>query len=160
MTLKFAKKKNGGRETARPMKKSPVTAFADNFDDKPEVVVAKWMKERVSAEVARLKAAGQRSVPLPVKNCGIVREHGLNVHRVELATAFDFDKVNKIMISPPVACPHKAGHAMVFVVLCTKKPLPLIFGHLFSEADAPDLQEWLLVNSKLKHSRHSIQNLR
>jgi len=43
----------------------------------------------------------------------IVCEEEVYVNRVECNTAFDFDRVERILISEPIPCPVKSGYSYV-----------------------------------------------
>ena len=47
------------------------------------------------------------------RNTAIVEEDDIYVNRVECDTAFDFDRVEQILISEPVPCPVKEGYSYV-----------------------------------------------
>ena len=47
------------------------------------------------------------------RNTAIVKEDDIYVNRVECDTAFDFDRVERILISEPILCPVKEGYSYV-----------------------------------------------
>merc|ERR1719378_1331681 len=48
------------------------------------------------------------AIPVEVKNTGIVTESdGTTVNRIEAATAFDFDRIERILVSEPIQCEPK-----------------------------------------------------
>ena len=52
------------------------------------------------------------------------------------------------------------GYALRFVVLSTGKPIMLMFAYIYDTGFAGNLlQDWQLINSKLKSSRHRIDSL-
>ncbi|OZJ03604.1 hypothetical protein BZG36_03695 [Bifiguratus adelaidae] len=136
-----------------------------------------WIKEQVSKEVTRLKEAGSPSLPLSIKNCGIVanmtnERRPKAINRVEVDTNFDFHKIVQVMISPPTPYPHKADYVYVNVLLFTDKPLPILIPYLYDTAlKTPvqnegeevrdvvmknDLKDWLFVNNLGVRARHKI----
>lgn len=46
----------------------------------------------------------------------IIREDNVFVNRVECDTAFDFNRIERILISDPIPCPVKPGFN--FVIFC------------------------------------------
>ena len=50
---------------------------------------------------------------VPLLQTSIVKENDLYVNRVECDTAFDFDRVEQILISEPIPCPIKPGYNYV-----------------------------------------------
>lgn len=134
--------------------------------DKVETEVKSWLEGLVAKECCRVRRVnGTRVIPLPVKNCGILVESkgkkNVIVNRLEIDTGFDFDKVKQILLSPPIPCPVKPNFSMVFCVLLTEKPLPMIVPYMFDVTTRLNfLREWVFINSRLKKSRHSIQGLK
>lgn len=49
----------------------------------------------------------------PSPQTAIVKEEDVYVNRVECDTAFDFDRVEQILISEPISCPVKQGYSYV-----------------------------------------------
>ena len=85
---------------------------------------------KVANEIKRLKTYDQHCLPVKVKNISfwtifvheclsfqtaIVCEDDIYVNRVECNTAFDFDRVERMLISEPIPCPVKAGYSYVGV---------------------------------------------
>lgn len=132
--------------------------------DPEEVALARklkdWVAQQLDLEVARVEACGQKILRLPVKNCSVLRPTpGKVINRVEVDSALDFDCVEQILLSDPVPCPlqEKKGYSMVFVVLSTGKPIVLIMPYIYDTSVADNsLQEWHLINSKLKTSHHRV----
>lgn len=94
---------------------------------------------------------------MAVKNCGVVREKAhVVVNRVEVNTGFDFDNVQRLMLSDPVPCPVKAGYWYVTVLLFTDKPLPLVLPYLYERNSYNTLTQWVFINNNLARSRHSV----
>lgn len=137
----------------------------------PEVLVAEWMATQSAAEVERLKAFGQQVLLLRVKNVGVVIENVPEpdrkagkmrrdvANRVEVDTAFDFDRINQLMVSDPVPCPVKSGYCFVHVVLTVdaRAAPPLLLGYLYDGGIAAnDLRSWLFVNKVGGSSRHRV----
>ena len=85
------------------------------------------------------------------------KEEDVIINRLDLATAFDFDRVRQLLISPPIPCAPKVGFRYCHIVIMTDKKLPLLMPYVFPDDTRNTLQEWLLVNSQEKESRHSIQ---
>ena len=90
------------------------------------------------------------------------------VNRVECNTAFDFDRVEKILISEPIACPVKPGYSYVgmeiainikvhVILFCQNIPLilPYFYNDSFTQKGL-DLREWLFINNKLKSTRLNV----
>merc|ERR1719221_1113068 len=133
--------------------------------DSDEVELARklkeWVKEQLDKEVARVEACGQKITRLSVKNCSVVRPATGNViNRVEVDSSMDFDTVQQILLSDPVAVPieEKKGFSMCFVVLSTGKPSVRILPYIFDTSIANNtLKEWSLINSNLKSSHHRIK---
>ena len=50
---------------------------------------------------------------VPLFQTAIVKENDVYVNRVECDTAFDFDRVEQILISDPISCPIKPGYNYV-----------------------------------------------
>lgn len=147
---------------------------------RPEIAVVAWLSAQLDAEVSRVRATGQRVVPVGVKNCGIVVEEAprahaqrpaggaappsappapVPIHRIEASTAFDFSGVQHILLSEPVACPVKPGYAYRHVVLVTASASapPLMLPYIYDEATAGgDFSTWRLVNSELQEATHVI----
>eukprot|EP00668_Euglena_longa_P003162 GGOE01003694.1.p1 GENE.GGOE01003694.1~~GGOE01003694.1.p1 ORF type:complete len:164 (-),score=68.80 GGOE01003694.1:466-957(-) len=134
---------------------------ADQYDPHSDpdfdAAVVDWMKAQLQKEVETIAAKGARCIPMAVKNCGVVREkpHVL-VNRAEVNTGFDFDKVQRLMLSEPVPCPLKASYWYVNVLLFTDKPLPLILPYLYEKNGYNTLTEWVFINNNLARSRHSV----
>lgn len=89
--------------------KAELGSFKIEEDDNPDRAAVDWIREQFDQEVARVKGKGQMVIPVPVKNCSVVKEGKAYINRVECATAFDFSKVKQILLSEPVACPDKDG---------------------------------------------------
>lgn len=47
-----------------------------------------------------------------------MKEEDVYVNRVECDTAFDFDRVEQILISEPISCPVKQGYSYVCEYNC------------------------------------------
>ena len=130
--------------------------------DGPETKVRDWANAQLDEEVNRVTASGAKVIKLFPKNCGVVRPEGEKhcVNRVEFATGLDFDTVEQIMLSDDKSVPEKPGYALRFVVLSTGKPIMLMFAYIYDTGFAGNLlQDWQLINSKLKSSRHRIESL-
>jgi len=129
--------------------------LASDPDYDPAVVA--WMRERLAQEVDAIAARGGKCIPMAVKNCGVVREKAnVVVNRVEVNTGFDFDKVQRLMLSDPVLCPVKPKHWYITVLLFTDKPLPLVLPYLYEKTGHNPLTEWLFLNNNLARSRHRV----
>jgi hypothetical protein len=140
----------------------------------PETPVVEWMKKESAAEAERLKSMGQPVLVVPVSNVGVIidmvptpekmagKMRREVVNRIEAATAFDFNRVRQIMLSPATPCPVKAGYSMLNVILTIDSPtaLPLLLGYLY-DASVPgnDLRSWLFVNKLGLTSRHQVTAL-
>lgn len=98
----------------------------------------------------------------------IIREEDAFINRVECDTAFDFNKVEQILISEPIPCPVKPGfnyvmhfsqyNSQVHVILLCKN-IPLIMPYLYNASynqNGHDLKQWLFINNKLVSSRQTI----
>ena len=123
-----------------------------------EVDVARWVDEEVKKEIARLKTHNYSCIPVKVNNTAIIREDNCYINRVECDTAFNFDRVEMILISEPVECPQKQGYNYVHVILFCNK-IPLILPYLYDssyEQKGHNLKEWLFINNKLQSSRQSV----
>jgi len=96
------------------------------------------------------------AIPYKVLNMQTVLEDGKVVNKMEVMTEFDFELINQILTSEPIACPLKPGFEYVHVVLLAKdKPLPLIVPYLYKQNDANDLSEWSFTNNELMTVRHT-----
>jgi hypothetical protein len=149
-----------------------------------EPAVAAWLKAALDAEIERIASSGTaRPVAVPVLNMGVVveriaaadakaaaaakgvkggaREARRLVNRVEVGTAFDFERVIQIMLSPARACEAKPGYQYVNVVLVTSSPVLLILPYLYDRAAQADndLHHWLFVNNKGQRARHEVRAL-
>ena len=130
--------------------------------DGPETKVRDWANAQLDEEVNRVTASGAKVIKLFPKNCGVVRPEGEKhcVNRVEFSTGLDFDTVEQIMLSDDKPVPEKPGFALRFVVLSTGKPIMLMCAYIYDTGFAGNLlQDWQLINSKLKSSRHRIESL-
>jgi hypothetical protein len=140
----------------------------------PESAVAAWLKGQSETEVARLKGLGQNILLVPVCNTGVIIDTVISadkmagkvqrevVNRVECATAFNFDRVRQVLLSPPCPCPLKAGYSMLHVVLTIDSPtaLPLLLGYMYdTSVPGNDLRSWLFVNKLGATSRHRVDEL-
>lgn len=110
--------------------------------DQKEVEVAEWTNQQVlqrvtfslqiTSEINRLKSLGSSCIPVKVKNISflqinvcfaftaqtaIIREDNVFVNRIECDTAFDFNRIERILISDPVPCPVKPGFNFVIFSL-------------------------------------------
>jgi len=126
-----------------------------------DVQAAAWMKQVLDAEVSRLNSQGQRPIPLPVKNFGIITEHAQSrkkktviINRVEFGTAFNFLKVQQMLLKPSLPCPAKPNYLCNIIILLTDQPLPLIFAYLYQRNANNLLEDWRFVNSKLEECNH------
>lgn len=169
----MSESKDGGAGDAQ------LAAFPLQDEDNPDADAVKWIRAQFDAEVERLKAQGQRVVPLAVKNCSLAREGRQMINRVrahralcpvpqfpahgaalapqmELATAFDFRKVKQILVSEPVQCTPKPGFKYVNVVMFTDKPLPLIVPYIFDSGFKNDLRQWVFINTRMERARHKV----
>lgn len=153
--------------------KAELGTFRIEDDENPDRAAVEWIQEQFQQEVARVKATGQMVIPVPVKNCSVVKEGKAFVNRVECATAFDFSKVKQILLSEPVGCPYKAGESShrapalsltapaagyqyCNVVLVTRKPIPLLLPYMFEASAKNDRKHWIFVNAKLQRARHKV----
>eukprot|EP00741_Cyanophora_paradoxa_P022160 tig00021435_g21392.t1 len=136
-----------------------VVAPAASGGMEPEELVRCWIKDQVDKEQMRVEAQGSRLIPMPVKNMGIVREGPRVVNRIEIDTAFDFDKVQQILLSDPIPCPLKPGSNYVHVLLFTEKPIPLLLPYVYDTKVASNnpLTDWVFLNKQLKRSHHRIK---
>ena len=87
-------------------------------------------------------------------------------------TAFDFEKVQQIMVSEnEIVCPMKDQCSYVNVcsiylsihfkvLLFTDKPLPLIFGYLYVRNKKNKLTNWVFVNIKGKRTYHRVDGFK
>eukprot|EP00026_Physarum_polycephalum_P016663 Phypoly_transcript_17625.p1 GENE.Phypoly_transcript_17625~~Phypoly_transcript_17625.p1 ORF type:complete len:165 (+),score=29.89 Phypoly_transcript_17625:297-791(+) len=132
----------------------------DYILDREEKVVADWMDMMLQTELKRIREAGSNAIPVPVKNVGIIREDNKVINRIEANTAFDFDKIQQLMVSDPTPCPHKADFSYANVLLFTDKPVPIIFPYMYSTATPNKLKSWLFVNNSLQQSRHQVKKFR
>ncbi|KAK8821354.1 hypothetical protein WA577_007702, partial [Blastocystis sp. JDR] len=108
----------------------------------------------------RLKECGCSCLPVKVKNTSIMKEDDVYVNRVECDTAFDFNRVTRLLISTPVECPVKPGYNYVHVILFCKS-IPLILPYLYKdsyEKMGHDLKNWLFINNKLATSRQCVDS--
>ena len=111
--------------------------------------------KRVS--VPRACSAGAKAIPIPVKNCGILHEkEHLIVNRVEVNTGFNFDKVQRLMLTDPIPCPVRTGYWYVSVLLFTDKPVPLILPYTYEKNKHNKLAEWVFINNNMARSRHAV----
>mmetsp|Transcript_22036 Transcript_22036/g.30769 ORF Transcript_22036/g.30769 Transcript_22036/m.30769 type:complete len:156 (+) Transcript_22036:163-630(+) len=116
-----------------------------------------WIKQQVDAEVARIKQQKNNAIPLNVVKAYTSREKRKIINNVEFDTAFDFEKVQQIMVSEQeIVCPIKDQCFYVNVLLFTDKPLPLIFGYLFVRNKKNKLTEWKFINIKGKKTYHRV----
>ena len=85
-------------------------------------------------------------------------------NRVEFSTAFDFDKVTKLYVSPPLPCDLKPGFRFSSVALLTAQEreggMAMLFGYLFdgsSQFRDNDLSRWEFVNKLGASSLHEVE---
>eukprot|EP01116_Phalansterium_solitarium_P003797 TRINITY_DN14621_c0_g1_i1.p1 TRINITY_DN14621_c0_g1~~TRINITY_DN14621_c0_g1_i1.p1 ORF type:complete len:149 (+),score=44.27 TRINITY_DN14621_c0_g1_i1:39-485(+) len=140
------------------MSEEPV--FEHPIPDEDKAATA-WMKDQLEQEIARLKGLNQRIIPLPVKNTGIIVQQPQSrkqkvtiVNRVEFGTAFDFRKVQQILLQNPIPCPSKPTYLFQHVVLLSDAPLPMIFGYLYEKNPKNSLEDWRFVNSQGDQCSH------
>ena len=167
-----------------------------DLDMVPGRNVAEWVKEQAAAELARVLAVpGTRAISIPVNNTAIMHERTgpkkgdvCVVNRVECRTAFDFNRVHQVLVSPAIPCPHKRGFNYVNVILFagTKSsaattttssggvgagggadkgatrasPVAMLVPYLY-DAGIPgnELTEWVLINSKAARARLSVPKM-
>ncbi|KAK5583944.1 hypothetical protein RB653_005550 [Dictyostelium firmibasis] len=127
------------------------------FDDVIEKNVVVWMKDQLNKEKRRINRMGSKSIPVDVKNAGIIKEeNGVILNRLELNTSFDFDKVGQIMVSESIECPVKKGYNYITVLLFANNPIPLIVPYIYLKDGQNKLTDWLFINNQFSRSRHSI----
>lgn len=129
----------------------------------PDQAAAQFLKAQVEKEAKRVRATGQKVLPVPILNCCIVREQEEGaeriVNRIELGTKFDFFAIRQILVSPPVSYPEREGYKYVNVVLlASKKALPLLCGYLYdARIEGNDLTVWRLVNMEGLSATHTLE---
>ncbi|KAM9968038.1 hypothetical protein ACTFIW_002469 [Dictyostelium discoideum] len=127
------------------------------FDDVIERNVVVWMKDQLNKEKRRINRMGSKSIPVDVKNAGIIKEeNGVILNRMELNTNFDFDKVSQIMVSESTECPVKKGYHYITVLLFANNPTPLIVPYIYFNDTQNKLTDWLFINNQFSRSRHTI----
>eukprot|EP00761_Pharyngomonas_kirbyi_P003338 gb/GECH01003342.1/.p1 GENE.gb/GECH01003342.1/~~gb/GECH01003342.1/.p1 ORF type:complete len:179 (+),score=55.41 gb/GECH01003342.1/:1-537(+) len=127
----------------------------EDEDDRIMRQSVEWMNSQLDNEKQRLQSQGTKVLPAPVKNTGVVKESKRVVNRVEFNTAFDFDKIQQILVSDPIPCPMRPNHQYVHVVLITGG-MPLIFPYLFPHDRMNQLTDWVFINNQFKRSRHKV----
>jgi hypothetical protein len=116
-----------------------------------------WMQQQVEQEIKVIESKGAKAIPIPVKNCGILHEkEHLIVNRVEVNTGFNFDKVQRLMLTDPIPCPVRTGYWYVSVLLFTDKPVPLILPYTYEKNKHNKLAEWVFINNNMARSRHAV----
>ncbi|ORY76359.1 hypothetical protein BCR37DRAFT_395293 [Protomyces lactucae-debilis] len=126
------------------------TDTADHGSELASSQAKQWIKETVDAECARIKEAGSRAIPLPLKNCGVVLEEldGKDtnksgrtkkrklkvINRLEIASGMDFNRVSQIMLSEPLPYPFKEGYEYVHVLAFTQSSneMALLIPYLYA----------------------------
>ncbi|KAI8371578.1 uncharacterized protein BYT42DRAFT_537361 [Radiomyces spectabilis] len=146
-----------------------------------DVQAKEWIEQQIEEEVNRIRKVGSSVLPLKILNCGIVpnfdRRKAKAVNRVELDTNIDVNKIQQVMVSPPVSYPHKAHFSYVNLILVTGQPIPFIAPYLYqnnlkvtqpeSEEDGRkypsklvtlknDLREFLFINKRGIRARITI----
>lgn len=146
-----------------------------------DVVAKEWIQAQSDKEVKRIRDVGSSVLPLKISNCGIIANFDSKkaraINRVELDTNCDLSKVQQIMVSPPVAYPHKAGFNYVNLILVTSQPIPFLAPYLYKtsvKVTQPekeeqgrkypskeinlknDLRDYLLINKNGVRSRFTI----
>jgi hypothetical protein len=130
-----------------------------------------WVTTQQAEEAKRLASEGARILPLSVvslsvrvqipekqpksadKRRGAPESLGrVIVNVVEFGTAFDFNKITNIFLSPSKACDVRAGWRFVHVALKTASDTAPIFtfGYVYNRSEYKDnaLTHWCLRNSK------------
>lgn len=141
-----------------------LTSSADETNGEEEYEIETelkdWCGEMCDKECERAEAMGQRTLKLTVKNCGLVTKDNKRWNRVEVDTGFDFDKVQQILLSPPVEIPSKIkqGFCLRFVILATGKPIVLLLPYVYETkaVQGSPLQHWEFINNDLKSSHHVV----
>lgn len=86
----------------------------------------------------------------------VIKEEKSTINRVEMDTAFDFNKIKHILISESIECPYKEGFIYINVLMFTEAVLPLIIPYLYKPPNK--LKEWLLINSNGLRARHHVNS--
>ncbi|ORZ02303.1 hypothetical protein BCR43DRAFT_481339 [Syncephalastrum racemosum] len=145
-------------------------------------VAKEWIQQQVDKEVKRVRDVGSSVLPLKIINCGIVpnfdNKKAKAVNRVELDTQIDLNKIQQVMVSPPVQYPHKPNFEYVHLILVTGQPIPFLAPYLYQtnlKVTQPereddngrktpakeivlknDLKQYLFINKKGLRARFSI----
>lgn len=128
--------------------------------EKDEELIA-WIKAQVQKEISKLESHNYRTLCLPVKNCGVVRNGKKVINRIEFESAYNFYLIKQILISETIVYPADPNVRFINVVMFSSQPMPLVFGYVFHEKIEGitlknNLSEWLLINSKGEQARHKI----
>ncbi|KAI9474300.1 MAG: hypothetical protein EXX96DRAFT_529507 [Benjaminiella poitrasii] len=160
---------------------TPSEEFPIEAVEEIDVIAKEWIQEQSDKEVKRIHDVGSSVLPLKIKNCGIISNFDNKkpkaINRVEVDTNCDLSKVQQIMVSPPIAYPHKENFNYVNLVLVTSQPIPLLVPYLYKtnmKVTQParevggrnypskevvlknDLKDYLLINKNGIRSRFTI----
>ncbi|KAJ1624801.1 hypothetical protein T492DRAFT_1044540 [Pavlovales sp. CCMP2436] len=145
---------------------SMVPRLPEMVDGEVEADVGRWLAGQTAVEAERLKRSGIERI-LTLSCSGFCTEDtGAHVwNRMEVLTAFDFDKVRQVLLSPPQPCPLplKERFSFVHVVLQVEgrelSSLCMLMPYLYlAENKRNTLKNWTLVNSTGKESRHRVDS--
>ncbi|KAI9138014.1 hypothetical protein BKA69DRAFT_1094463 [Paraphysoderma sedebokerense] len=110
----------------------------------PDTFAKEWITEQVNNEISRLKSLSTstspiRPLPLPVSNMSIVVDYTRpkypkSINRIEVQTAFKFNKVTQIMVSEPIKYPG------------TPAPNPESNNENMNESENKSKENWEYVN--------------
>ena len=128
---------------------------ATNLDD--SLKLKDWVKQQVAIEQARLQSMAMKALPMTVKN---ITTSNLG-HRIEIASAFDFNNVVELLLSDAQDCALKPGFVFQLVVLFTANGIksnicmlvPIVIPESFRHANSMDVT---FVNSNFSESTHHV----
>lgn len=153
--------KEAGDEDTPGLDGAPGMMMQDPSVDPVDLEAGKWAREKMSEEVARLDAEGQK-IQL-MKTLKLFVEHDTEIETytncIEVGSDFDFNQVTQLLLSTPEECPVKPGFSLVKVVAVVEheKP-PILLPYLYDATAKNKLTLWAFINSNGNRSTHEVQS--